>query len=60
MFTKSIDALTHAKNATLLCELMDGIIQDIVLHNVVQIIADNVANNVDGGIFLMERHPILI
>ena len=41
MFVKSVDASTHVKDATLLCELMEGFIQDIGVHNVVQVITDN-------------------
>ena len=44
MFIKSVDASTHVKDTTLLCELMDGFIQEIGLQHVVQIIIDNVAN----------------
>ena len=43
---KSVDASAHVKDAALLCELMDGFIQDIGAHNVVQVISDNVANYV--------------
>ena len=57
MFIKSIDASHQVKEATLLCELMDGIIQEIGFHNVVQIIIDNAANYVAAGRLLMERHP---
>jgi hypothetical protein len=59
MFIKSLDASTHVKDATLLCELMDVFIQEIFLHNVVQIIIDNVANYVVTGRFVMERYPSL-
>ena len=44
MFIKSIDASVCVKDATLLCELMEGFIQDIAVHNVVQIITNNAAN----------------
>jgi hypothetical protein len=60
MFIKSVDASTHVKDATLLCELMDGFIQEISLHNVVQIITDNEANYVVVGRTLMERHCSLV
>jgi hypothetical protein len=56
MFIKSVDALTHVKNVALLCELMNGFIQEIGLHNVVQIITDNTANYVATSRMLMERH----
>ena len=35
MFIKSIYASTYVKDATLLCELMEGFIQDIRVHNFV-------------------------
>ena len=46
MFVKLVDASAHVKDAALLCELMDGFIQDIGVHNVVQVIIDNAANYV--------------
>jgi hypothetical protein len=60
MFIKSVDASTHVKESTLLCELMDGFIQEINLHNVVQIITNNVGNYVVVGRMLMERHRSLV
>jgi hypothetical protein len=56
VFIKSVDASTHVKDATLLCELMDAFIQEIGLHNVVQIITDNATNYVATGRLLMERY----
>ena len=58
MFVKSVDASAHVKEA-LLCELMDGFIQDIGVHNVVQFISDNAANYVAAGRMLMDRYPSL-
>ena len=59
MFVKSVDASAHVKYAALLCELMDGFIQDIGAHNVVQVITDNAANYVVVGGMLMDRYPCL-
>ena len=59
MFVKSIDASAHVKDAALLCKLMDGFIQDIGVHNVVQVITDNAANYVAVSRILMERYPSL-
>ena len=59
MFIKSIDASAYVKDAALLCELMEGFIQDIGVHNVVQIITDNATNYVETGKMLMERHSTL-
>jgi hypothetical protein len=41
MFIKSIDASTHVKDVALFCELMYAFIQEINMHNVVQIITYN-------------------
>jgi hypothetical protein len=59
MFIKSIDASAHVKDAALLCEVMDVFIQEIGVHNVVQIITDNAANYVVVGRLLMERNRSL-
>ena len=59
MFIKSVDASAQVKEAALLCELLDGVLQEIGVDNVVQIITDNAANYVAAGRLLMERHPSL-
>ena len=59
MFVKSVDASAHIKDVALLCELMDGFIQDIGVHNVVQVIIDNATNYVVAGRMLMDRYPSL-
>jgi len=59
MFIKSLNASEHIKDATTICELLDGFIRDIGVQNVVQVITDNVANYVSAGKMLMERHPTL-
>ena len=59
MFIKSVDASAHVKDASLLCELLSGFIEEIGLPNVVQIITDNAANYVAAGKMLMERHRSL-
>jgi hypothetical protein len=59
MFIKSIDASTHNKDATLLCELLDGFIQEIGLQQVVQIITNNATNYVVVDKLLMGRHPTM-
>lgn len=59
MFMKSVDASAHVKDAALLCELMEGIINEIGVHNVVQIITDNATNYVVASRLVMERHPTL-
>ena len=59
MFIKSIDASAYVKDAALLSELMDGFIQDIGVHNIVQIITNNAANYVVAGKMLMKRDSTL-
>ena len=59
MFIRFVDASAHIKDATLLCELLDGFIQEIGPHNIVQVIMDNVANYVVAGRLLMMRHLTL-
>eukprot|EP00253_Pinus_taeda_P035185 PITA_35185 len=59
MFIKSVDASSHIKDATTIYELLDGFIQEIGVHNVVQVIIDNAANYVSIGKMLMERHCTL-
>jgi hypothetical protein len=59
MFIKSVDASAHVKDATLLCELLDGFIQEVGPQNVVQVIMNNAANYVVVGRLLMLRYPTL-
>jgi hypothetical protein len=54
-----VDASSHVKDATLLCELMDAFIQKIDLHNMVQIITNNATNYVIVGRLLMKRYHSL-
>jgi hypothetical protein len=44
MFIKFVDASTHVKNVTLLCEFLDGFIQEMGPQNVFQDIMDNVVH----------------
>jgi hypothetical protein len=59
MFLKSVDASAHVKDATLLCDLLDGFIQEVGPQHVVQVITDNAANYVVAGRMLMSRYPTL-
>jgi hypothetical protein len=59
MFVKSIDAYAHVKNASLLCDLLDELIQEVGPQHVVQVITDNVANYGVAGRMLMQRYPTL-
>ena len=44
MFLKSIDASSHVKNATYLCEAIEEVIKEVGEENIVQVVTDNVAN----------------
>ena len=58
MFIKSVGASTHVKDSALLCELMDGFIQDIGVHNIVQVITNNPTNYVVAGRCLWIGTPL--
>jgi hypothetical protein len=59
MFLKSVDASAHVKDAGLLCDLLDGLIQEVGPQHVVQVITDNAANYVAAGRMLMSKYPTL-
>ncbi|GLJ26009.1 hypothetical protein SUGI_0498890 [Cryptomeria japonica] len=60
VFIKSIDASTHCKNATYLCEQIEEVINEVGEENVVQVVTDNAPNYVAAGRLLMERHPSIV
>ena len=55
MFIKSVDASSYVKDAHLLCDLLDKIIQEIGPQYVVQVITNNATNYVDVVRYFMER-----
>ncbi|GLJ21845.1 hypothetical protein SUGI_0408520 [Cryptomeria japonica] len=57
LFIKSVDASNEIKNAETLCNLLDGVVWEVGVENVVQIITDNAAAYVSAGRMLMQRHP---
>ncbi|XP_059074240.1 uncharacterized protein LOC131874613 [Cryptomeria japonica] len=57
VFIKSVDASNEIKNAETLCNLLDGVVREVGVENVVQIITDNAAAYVSAGRMLMQRHP---
>jgi hypothetical protein len=59
MFLKSVDASAYVKDATLLCDLLYGFIQEVGLQHVVQVITNNATNYVAAGRMLMSRYPTL-
>jgi len=59
MFLKSGDASDQVKDAQLLFHLLDGVVIEVGLENVVQIITDNASNYVAAGRMLEEKHPTI-
>lgn len=57
VFLKSLDSSNEIKNVETLCNLLDGVIQEVRVENVVQIITNNTTTSVYAGRMLMERHP---
>ncbi|XP_057831660.2 uncharacterized protein LOC131042327 [Cryptomeria japonica] len=57
VFIKSVDASNEIKNAETLCNLLDGVVREVGVENVVQIITNNAAAYVSAGRMLMDRHP---
>ena len=49
MFLKSIDASSHVKNVTYLCEDIEEVIKKVGKENVVQVVTNNAANYVATG-----------
>ena len=49
MFLKSIDASTHIKNATYLCEVIEEVIVEVGEQHVMQVVTDNTASYVAAG-----------
>jgi hypothetical protein len=60
MFIKFVDASTLVKYGTLLCELLEDIIQDKGVKYVVQVIIDNATNYVAFIKLLMDNQPTLL
>ena len=49
MFIKSIDASSHVKNTTYLCEVIEKVIAEVEEENMVQVVTDNAARYVVAG-----------
>ncbi|KAI8543885.1 hypothetical protein RHMOL_Rhmol08G0253400 [Rhododendron molle] len=58
-FLKSVDASDTIKNADLMFNYLDGVIDEIGEANVVQVITDNASNYVAAGSRLMEKRKKL-
>eukprot|EP00253_Pinus_taeda_P018628 PITA_18628 len=56
MFLRSVDASDKVKDATLIFELLDDIIQEVGEHNVVQVIIDNASNYVLVGKMIESKY----
>ena len=59
MFLRSVDASDKVKDATLLFELLDEIIQEVGEQNVVQVITDNASNYVLAGKMLESKYKTI-
>lgn len=59
IFKKSIDASDKAKDANLLCDLLDQFVKEVGPENVVQVVTDNASNYVAAGNKLMNVYPSL-
>jgi hypothetical protein len=59
MFVKFVEASTHVKEESLLCDLLDEFIREVGPQHVVQVITDNVANYLVAGRMLMQSYPTL-
>jgi hypothetical protein len=60
MFIKLVDASTHVKDVALLCELMNGLIHEILVCIMwCKILTYNATNYVAAGRMLMERQRSL-
>jgi hypothetical protein len=56
MFLKSVDVSDQVKDANLLFHLLDEVVEEVGVHNVVQVITDNATNYVVAGRMLEEKH----
>ena len=59
MFLKSVDASDRVKDAHMLLQLLDEVVEEVGVENVVQIITDNASNYVLAGKLLEEKHPTI-
>jgi len=59
IFKKSIDASNKAKDANLLCDLLDQFVREVGSEHVVQVIIDNAFSYVAAGDKLMNMYPSL-
>lgn len=59
MFLKSVDASDRVKDAHMLLQLLDEVVEEVGVENVVQIITENASNYVLAGKLLEEKHPTI-
>ena len=59
MLLRSVDAFDRVKDAHLLFQLLDEVVEEVGMANVVQIIIDNASNYVLAGKLLEEKHPTI-
>ncbi|KAI3818669.1 hypothetical protein L1987_12484 [Smallanthus sonchifolius] len=60
IFLKSIDASEHVKNAQLIVEMINEVIEDVGEANILQFITDNGSNFKAAGKILEEKHPKIL
>jgi hypothetical protein len=56
MFLKSMDTFDQVKDENLLFHLLDEVVEEVGVHNVVQVITDNATNYVASRRMLEEKH----
>ena len=59
MFLKSIDASEAVKDATLLFNLLDSVVEEVGENLVVQVVTDNASNYKKAGEMLMKKRTRL-
>ncbi len=59
MFLKSVNASNRVKDAHLLFQLLDEVVEEVGVANVVQIITNNASNYVLAGKMLEEKHKTI-
>ena len=59
IFKKSIDASDKAKDANLLCDLLDQFVKEVGLEYIVQVVTNNASSYVLVGNKLMNIYPSL-
>ncbi|XP_065856458.1 uncharacterized protein [Euphorbia lathyris] len=59
VFIESVDASEHSKTGALMCSLFQKMVDRVGVENVVQVVTDSAANNVNAGKKLMKENKHL-